>query len=255
MSYVIAIPSYQRAEILKDKTLKMLQESHISSKKIYIFLANDEEKINYEKIIPKSMYYKIVVGVKGINEQRKFIVKYFPNKKQIVSIDDDVSELLEMDKNEKMQPIKNINTVFDTAFEDLKKNKLYLWGLFPTPNPFYMVGQKPVTTELRFIIATIYGFINRHDMILKSNIEEKEDVENSLRYYIRDGGVIRYNRISFKTKFKNSSGGLGGIEKRFKANEEAAKYLCATYPEYARLKIRKNGMHEVTLRDYKKKTL
>jgi hypothetical protein len=253
-SYVIAIPSYQRANILKEKTLSLLINGKINKSKIYIFVANEEEKTQYESAIPKTSYNKIIVGVKGINEQRKFIMKYFPEGKHIVSIDDDVSQLLEMDEStEKMLPITNIAQVFETAFKDLKKHKLYLWGLFPTPNPFYMVGQAAVTTKLRFIIATVYGFINRHDMILKSKIEEKEDVENSILHYIRDKGVIRYNRISFKTKFKNCCGGLGGIEKRFKANEEAAAYLCKTYPEYARLKVRKNGMHEVVLRDYSKK--
>ena len=248
MSYVVAIPSYQRARMLMEKTLTMLQEGHVSRSHIYIFVANETEEKEYKSIIPKTMYNKIVIGVKGINEQRKFISRHFPNGKKIVSIDDDVANLLQIE-NGKFHPLTNVHEFFTKAFKDLKSNGLYLWGVFPTPNEFYCKDQKPMTINLKFIIATVFGCINRHDMILSSHIEEKEDVENTIKHYLRDGGVLRYNHISFKTKFKNPQGGLGGFEKRLAANKEAAEYMVKHYPLYASIKVRKNGMYEVVLRD------
>ena len=56
IDYKIAIPSYKRAHTLKNKTLKILQEYKIDPKKIHIFVANEEEKKEYEKVIPKGTY-------------------------------------------------------------------------------------------------------------------------------------------------------------------------------------------------------
>ena len=43
MNYIICIPSYKRPEILKEKTLKMLQSHNIDPNIIYIFVADIEE--------------------------------------------------------------------------------------------------------------------------------------------------------------------------------------------------------------------
>ncbi len=42
--YVIAIPSYKRADTLKNKTLNLLKKKKIKSSIIHIFVANEEEK-------------------------------------------------------------------------------------------------------------------------------------------------------------------------------------------------------------------
>jgi len=113
-------------------------------------------------------------------------------------------------------------------------------------NPFFMKDK--VTTDLKFIIGTMYGFINRHDSSLQPNssIKEKEDYETSILYYLKDGGVVRYNNVTIKTKF-HAEGGLGKTEGRFQANKEAAAYLEKTYPDLVSVFHRKNGMPEVRL--------
>jgi hypothetical protein len=247
----IVIPTYKRYELLQEKTLKTLKDAKVPAKIIHIFVADEDEAVKYRASLDKSLYGKIVVGVKGITAQRKFIVSYYPIGEKIVSIDDDVCSIMELDKNKKLQNIKDLYAFFNKAFVDLKKHKLYLFGLYATPNPFYMLGQPAVTTNLKFIIATVYGFINRHDKDLVPHVPEKEDVELTLACFVKDGGVLRYNYVSFKTKFKNALGGLGGIEKRFDANKYSAEYLVKKYPKYTRIKIRKNGMYEIVLREYK----
>jgi len=96
----------------------------------------------------------------------------------------------------------------------------------------------------------MYGFINRHNPKLQPSkkIKEKEDYEQSILYYMMDGGVLRYNNITIKTKF-HAEGGLGKIEQRFEANKEAAEYLEKKYPQYVSVFHRDNGMTEVRLRD------
>jgi hypothetical protein len=105
-----------------------------------------------------------------------------------------------------------------------------------------------VTTKLKFIIGVMYGYINRHNDLLYPNVqsETKEDYEQSLLFYKMDGGVVRFNHVSAKTKF-NAVGGLG--KDRHERNRLASLYLQSTYPEHVTIFNRKkNNMTEVRLR-------
>jgi len=243
--YAVAIPSYKRHDVLIKKSLKTLKDGGVPAAKIHIFVANEEERDIYEKAIPKDLYGKMVLGVKGITNQRKFIVKYFPENKYVVSIDDDVEQIEKMDGPTKLLKVKNVDKFFKDGYEDLKKHGLYIWGIYPVRNPFFM---KPKTsTDLKFIIGVLRGFINRHDKQLEPSegAEGKEDYEQSILYFKKDGGVLRYNNITTKTKF-NSEGGLG--KDRQDMNKRAAAYLKKTYPDIISVFHRKNGMTEVKLK-------
>jgi len=248
VNYVVAIPSYKRQDILIKKSLKTLKDGGVDAKKIHIFVANDEERVNYEKVVPKALYGKIVVGEKGIANQRKFIVRYFPENQYVISIDDDIEQIEKMNGPTKLVKITNVDKFFQDAHAELVKNKMFIWGIYPVRNPFFM---KPVvSTNLRFIIGVLRGFINRHskDLEPSTSSEGKEDYEQSILYYKKDGGVLRYNNITTKTKF-NAEGGLG--KDRQEMNRKAAEYLKKTYPDIVSVFHRKNGMTEVKIRDKK----
>jgi len=106
---------------------------------------------------------------------------------------------------------------------------------------------KEVTFDLRFLIGVTFGFITRHNKRLKMSIkaETKEDYEQTILYFKMDGGVIRFNNITAKTKF-NAEGGLG--TDRQERNKNAAEYLKKTYPDIITVFQRKNGTHEVKLK-------
>ena len=252
--YKIAIPSYKRSGILLEKTLATLSEGRILSKYIYIFVANNDEKKDYEERIPTHFYNKIVVGKKGITNQRLFIKRYFKEGEYIISIDDDVEGVFKL-INDKFKKIGDLDKFFKKAYNELKTNNLYIWGVYPVKNDFYMKGAKEITTNLKFIIGVLYGFIVRNDKNIEPNIksEGKEDYEQSILYYLKDGGVLRFNKIATKTKFL-SPGGLGEIDKRYGVNKRAANYLQKKYPEFVTIFHRKNGMAEIKLRDSRNST-
>ena len=76
--YVVAIPTYKRYDEVTKKTLPTLKRGGVPKDKIHVFVANKtEEKLYKEKMDPNT-YGKIVVGKKGITNQRIFISKYFP---------------------------------------------------------------------------------------------------------------------------------------------------------------------------------
>lgn len=245
MTYVVAIPSYKRAKLLQEKTLTMLQKGGVPASCIYIFVANKDEAEQYKEVIPDSMYGKIVIGKLGITPQRRFMVKYFPLGKHIVSIDDDVASMHERIDSSKFKLLKDVHGFFERAFKECHTQKLYIWGVYPVLNAFYM---KPgVSTNLKFILGTMYGFINRHSRDIMPTLGEKEDYEMSILYYLKDGGVVRFNDIGIKTKFHNPNGGLGHINNRFEINKKSAEALKTKYPDFGYVWYRKNGMAEFRL--------
>jgi hypothetical protein len=271
--YIIAIPSYKRASLLKINTLALLKRHHISSKQIYIFVANEDEKLDYETIIPNTDYHKIIIGVKGLHHQRNFISSYFQPGKLIVEMDDDLKEIYETyntrniktnisstktktKKNTKrtkhtkhfqrLKPITNLHQFITTAFKTLQEKNLYLWGVYPVYNPFFTTST--ITTDLRFIVGPFWGFINRHSSDLNLSLEEKEDTERTLQFFIKDGGVVRFNRITFNTNYYSTPGGMQANHiDRKAAAKHSAHILHSKYPTLTTLKTRKNGITEVKL--------
>lgn len=244
--YIVAIPSYNRPDVISQKTLKTLSEGGVPAKQVYIFVANKVEEKRYLDAVPKNLYGKIVVGKIGITHQRRFIIKYFPEGQSIVSVDDDVEGLFLRKSDKVLAKVPDVHGFFNAAFDRLKKEHLYIWGVYPVQNPFFM--KDTVTTDLKFIIGTVFGFINRHSKTIQPSptIAEKEDYEQSIKYFIKDGGVLRYNNIAFKAK-KHSPGGLGETAGRLEANKFAADYLSKTYPDYVSIFRRDNGMTEVRM--------
>ena len=243
MNYIVAIPSYDRSDEITKKTLPTLKKGKVNKDKIYVFVANKEEEKKYREKMDKSTYNKIVVGKKGIVQQRKFISQYFSKGTPIVSMDDDVRSLVKL-SGDKLKIVSNLDSLFKQAFKLLKNKGLYFWGVYPVKNAKFMKNK--ITTNLKFIIGVVHGYINRHDTKLYPNLKStsKEDIEQSILFYLKDKGVLRLNNISFTTNF-NAPGGLG--TDRFQMNKKAQEYLVKKYPNIAKPKFRKDGTPEITL--------
>lgn len=244
--YIIAIPSYDRVEILKNKTIKLLEENKINKKKILIFVANKEEEAKYKQVFSN---YKIIVGVKGLLPQRNFMTNYFNKGQHIVYMDDDIEKVLikagENKEDKKLDDV-NLNALFKEAFKQLNNSGLFIWGVMPVFNAYFLYNK--LTTDLRYICGALYGVINRHDNDLLLKFEsDKEDVERTLRFYEKDGGVLRFNNIGTKTKYYNA-GGLQSEyetkEKRIQDGKRRVERLIKAFPHYGRIKQRDNGIWE-----------
>ena len=203
--YYIAIPSYKRPKILKERTLNILNKHKIPKSRIYIFVANNDEKMEYEKMIGKT--YKIIIGKKGLKNQRNLIQDYFPVGTFVVQMDDDLKEIYQLVltnntnkyKQKEMKPITNLDKFIKCAFQHIVKNGLFLWGVYPIDNAYFMSDK--ITHDLRIIVGPFWGYIIRHNNRLKNTIDEKEDIERTIKYYIKDGGVVRFNNISIQTSY------------------------------------------------------
>ena len=120
-------------------------------------------------------------------------------------MDDDIEEINVLHTPTKLFVMKDIPAFFEHTHNILKHEGLFIWGVYPVRNPFFM--KQTITTDLRFLIGGMYGFINRRIKV-SDNATSKEDYELTILHYLRDGGVVRFNNIAFKTKFY-ANGGLG----------------------------------------------
>jgi hypothetical protein len=241
--YSIAIPTYNRHNVIFKKTLTTLIHGGVDPDCIFLFVADYDELERYETSLPRQSYNQIIVGEKGIANQRKFITNYFREGKYVISIDDDIDEY-QILRDDKLVKITNIHEFFIDAYHVLEHERLHIWGIYPVRNSFFM--REKYTTDLRFIIGVTFGYIVRHDKRLEPSIlsETKEDYEQTILYFKKDGGVLRFNNITAKTKF-NAPGGLG--TDRYERNKNASEYLVKTYPDIVKRRDRKDGTPEVRL--------
>jgi hypothetical protein len=236
-SYIIAIPSYHRSDIIQEKTLPLLISRGIKPKDIYIFVADkDEEKI-YKENIPKNLFKEIVVGKKGISYQRNFIFDYFKEGQYIVFIDDDISNI-RVKRNNKVSDLTDLDTFFKNAYKSLKEEGKYLWTTKNMYNPFYknLMKNYAVVGFAEFS-GDLMGIINRKSMKIKYTLEEGEgeQLEFLFMYQDKDGGIIRYDNVIVITT-KLTAGGKtderGSKEARVKSLLSNNKKLIKAFPQY-----------------------
>jgi len=246
--YIIAIPSYKRAELCNDKTLSMLKKNKIDRQNIYVYVANEEEYNEYKKTLDPSSYNKIVLGVIGVTQQRQFISEQWKEGTHIVYLDDDVEKVdMSLSKNYKG---KSLDFFFCNAFQVCREKGSYIWGIYPVYNPFFRKPRPEVVSDhLVFIIGAFYGIINRpalKSLDIPSHNSQKDDVERSIKYFQQDGIVIRFDKIGFLTKYFNV-GGLGDLESRIQPSKIISEYLQKKYPDYGKIWTRKKGTYEFRL--------
>jgi hypothetical protein len=251
--YVIAIPSYKRAETLRDKSLKLLHEYNIEPRRIYIFVANKEEEKVYKDILDPKSYNKIVVGVPKIGPQRNFISDYFPVGKPLVHMDDDVSAFIEWSATARRNetPLKDLKGLILKGFDACRKANCSLWGIYPTANGYFMKNEH--TTDLRYVIGAFNGCFNpgtKGPKGVKLELEmDKEDYERSIRFYLRDGAVVRLRNVAPKTAYYTEKGGNQEF-RTMKTVADGAKKLIKMFPELCSLNMtKKSGYPEIRLRD------
>jgi hypothetical protein len=271
--YRIAIPSYNRADMIQVKTLALLNRHGIPPIKIDIFVANRDQYDLYASKVPKFLYDQLIIGHLGLKNQRNFINNYYPEGEQIVQMDDDLSRIVELviqpritnksklKSNSKSQqristrtlkPITDLNAFIKKAFNICRERGIYLWGVYPLANSRFMSPR--MTTDLRFIVGPFWGIINRHRPDLHLTIDEKENAERTLQHYVIDHAVLRFNNIGIETRYYKNKGGMQNEGKNRK--EESLKsvyYLHKKYPTLTKIYLgKKSGIPEIKMRNPQK---
>lgn len=238
--YQVAVPSFDRATILIKKTLpclKKLQRGDLSN--VTVFVANKKELEVYTKVLNAEGYENISIakGVKGILNQRRWMHNHFyPIGTKLVSFDDDIERLETTQDGKTLVPYAGtLASLVRRGFQLCDKHKTVLWGIYPASNAYFMKNKHVV--GLRYIIACVHGCYSGDPAICgpfpkRVGGSATEDIETSLRVFLKHGCVVRLEDVTMRTKYFAEGGiatELGG--NRDAEHRRAVMAVGETYPE------------------------
>ena len=217
MNYIFVIPSHNRINTLKEKTLTTLENYNIKKKDIYIFVA---EECYEEYNTNLNNNYNIIKSVEGVSNNRMFISNYFDNGQKIVTLDDDISAINLLNPKDKCLEEMNafsFKLLIDHIFNCLIKEKCNLAGIYPVNNHFFM--KEGFTKKLTFCIGQFRCFINDKWCELRQ-FNLLEDYETTIRYFLKYGKVLRFNYVSVKANYLTGKGGMNSNTDRSRTAKE-----------------------------------
>ena len=150
--YRIAIPTYNRPRILREKTLALIERSNLSMLDIDIFVENETQLALYTKELiedfPELNY--IVTHTNGICEKRNF-VRYYCSMENfcawVFNMDDDLDYIMDKDN----QPFLDFHNFIMSGFTECERVGATLFGISPLINNFFL--RDKITYNLNYIIG------------------------------------------------------------------------------------------------------
>ena len=248
-SYKIVIPTYERTKVLIKKTLKVLEDSKIDPRLVYIFVDDKAQKIKYEQALENNKYNRnIIIGKRGLTNISNFIVDYFPTGERLVAMDDDITGLYKLDNQNKLKRVNNFKQILHKGFKLLEEKKLQLFGFYPVANAYFMQTKKVqpggINTGLSFIYGAFYGFINDKSLRFYKSTQYKNDYHYSILSYLKYGGVLRFDKLTFKSTIY-AKGGNNAAGRTIEKENECAARLQKKYPDLVTFHTKKDGRNQI----------
>jgi hypothetical protein len=253
MNYKIVIPSYNRADTLANKSIKILQKHGIDPKNVYIFVANEEEKKKYTAALPAEYRSRLIVGVKGMKNIRNFIYDYFPSGEKLFNMDDDIVDIYTRINEKKLEPIRSLDAFIKLGFSLCEEKGSKLFSIYPVENPYFMKAS--IVRGLTYCMGGIWGNINVP--ALKVSVDNKEDFYRSIQYFLhtydpkntQKGGVIRFNNVCCGTTGYSGKGGLQSFDRSNEVILADAEVVVAKYGDWCKLNMtKKSGKPEIKIK-------
>jgi hypothetical protein len=246
--WVIAIPSYKRAETLRDKTLQVLRHYGIPRQRIHVFVADAAEAAAYKAALDPATYGHMHIAEPGMAAVRNYITRFFPMGKQIFNMDDDIRGFIEFSEGARRneRPLRDLSAAITAGFREAQRTGFRLFGFYPVANGYFMKDNH--TTDLKYIIGAVWGIVNP-GKILTVSIDDKEDYLRSVIMYLLDGGVIRYNSVAPQSAYYKEPGGMQET-RTMRRIETSARAMTGAFPDLTTINLtKKSGMPELRLRD------
>jgi len=225
--YVIACRSYKRATLFPQKTYRMLHHNGLTDR-LYIFVANAEEKADYAAALTGKPYKQIVIGQLGGANATRAICNFFPKGQRILFVDDDLARFFTFsEEGVTTKDSKALHKYIEDGFDAIDRFDLGAFTFSFLSNKFYLKG-KPFKEFRPFILAgNFFGARNDPAMITtKPYTSHADDSQRTCRYIDRYGGVLVYWWGGFDTQYGKEEGGLqasgdrGSAAERLKRTEE-----------------------------------
>jgi propanediol dehydratase large subunit len=113
-----------------------------------------------------------------------------------------------------------------------------------------------ITFDLQFIIGSFFGFVNTHDSEMLVTFNSKDDYERTLKFYIRDGKVMRFNGVGMVHDFNRLGGGIQAImthKEREVKNIQEVMSMVNKYPMFCEFNKARKNRTEIRLVDKRRR--
>jgi hypothetical protein len=253
MTYQVAIPSYQRADRISN-TLALLTSRGVQASRITIFLHNNDPQAAAYRMVAADWGTRLTTTTaRGITAQRTAIMNAYPEGTHLLSIDDDVTEIREAVDKKTLRPVLDLDGLFRTMFAETMARGLYVWGLSPVPNAYFM---KPgeINEGLKFLIFTVWGAVVRHNHVVHQfTVPYKDEHELSLRAWWYDGATVRHDGVAANANYYTAPGGCQAAGRDLAQVEASVQSLLHQWPGLIRRNLRrKSDWPEVVLASRKR---
>lgn len=242
---VLAIPSRSRSDRIGSMTLTALQDAGCSLDNVEIWV-RPEQADDYRTALagwpvtirPDSPSHG------GVREVRNAIARGYPNGTRLLSMDDDIRSFVGLGDGP-----PDLAGALTYAWIECRRRRVGLFGLYPVANPYFMKHRTRL--GLQFIDGTVFGFTVQGDDCELVTLDEKEDYQRSIEFWLRDRATLRLEWLSFRSAFMTEPGGMQ--EYRDPTMAEGAAAIRALYPDLTRPPVRSKsrGQWEVKLRTMK----
>lgn len=206
MDYVVAIPSFQRTDILNSATLPTLLRHGVDLERVTVWTANDDERKTYEAELAHKV--RVRTAQPGVLGARQFYHSAYPEGTPIVNLDDDISGIQQKNGDKLQDPQFTFDQIVETGFSICEKTNAKIWGLNPVSNGWFM--RDHLTVGLRYICAIFFGsYAGDQEMGGERIVNASgsgEDFEMSIKSFIAHGSTVRFEFLTPLTKYFANGG-------------------------------------------------
>lgn len=182
----IVVPSYNRATLCITQHIISPVEVVVPMSQRLDYIENIESDKCHIVCIPDEKDWNIA-------KKRNAMLDMYEDE-DIVMLDDDIKWFakLRIEELHKMTE-SEILTMLTKTFESMERLGLYLWGVYPVCNAFFM--NHTIATK-GFIIGSTMLFRKWHWLRFDETLKAKEDYDISLQAYYKHWAVYRLNDIA-----------------------------------------------------------
>ena len=251
---VLVIPSRGRADKVVPFTINAFREAGCTIENVEVWV-NETELDAYrattkgeQGITIRSYLLEDVPGETELNLRvaRTLIARAYEPGTRLVCADDDIKRFQRLRSTKELEQA-DMSKVIPTLRAVAAQYNDTLFGIYPVANGYFM--SRRITTDLRLIVGAFYGYTVKGDLEVETPmLDEKEDSERTIRFYMKNGAVVRAEHVCLLTNFYGERGGMQ-LYRTEESNLLGATALHRMWPFItSEPKLERSGRWEVRLK-------
>lgn len=194
-----------------------------------LFVADWDDYVSYRDYYGPDDVQVVHANVKpGIQFIRNAILKHYPAGTKIVMMDDDITSVCKLNKSRPGLDVMKHEEIIDLitkGFNLCENNGTNLWGLYPSPNHFFMSDK---IQPAGFCANAFMGIVTS-DIRYDPNLYLKEDYDFIIKHILKYKKIIRFCGYTAKAKYASNKGGCQSY-RTAEIEDRAVSYLLGKYP-------------------------